>query len=360
MPRVKDLKRESFSFGPFFRTNAGTTLYSGIHQVLDPKAGTFHHDMSLRDYTLLYGRREKDASAFDVIEWPPGTFMGEQFLEGGLQLPSGRLIFTMWGIAVRGENWRCGVLISDDDGKSWRFNTVGYEPDLSIRNRPEQPAGFNEQTLFYTPEGRLVSIIRGREGLGRGVPGGGNADTWFFRSESSDDGETWTTPEPTDLPGTGATNAPGLTLPDGSLLIGSRIPYSRTYYDLPEKDLFGLNLARSFDRGRTWVPECFIQRDHEGHAFNRHHCAMNGRFYQTGINEQNGERIPCSAAARPTTPRSVLRGLASALQQIKLLTVEDTLQLAAGSLQYDYIFGFFGHACEPKLQRVLKLRLRIE
>jgi hypothetical protein len=290
-------------------------LYTGIHQVLDAEEGTQQQDLSMRAYMLLYARREKGESDINIVEWPSGTFMGEQFLEGGLQLPSGRLIFTMWGVAQRGENWRCGVLISDDDGRSWRFNTVGYEPDLAIRDNPTEtgyPAGFNEQTLFYTKEGTIVSIIRGREKLGRGVPGGDMQDTWFFRSESCDDGDTWSTPEPTNLPGTGATIGQGLTLPDGSLLIGCRIPYSREYYDLAEKDLFGLNLAHSFDNGRTWTPEFIIQRDHEGNGFTTHHCAMNGWFRKVAENK------------------------------------------------YEYIFGFFGHDYEPKLQRMLRLTLKIE
>jgi len=315
LPRVKNLTRESFSFGPFFRTRAGTVLYTGIHQVLDAAEGTHQQDLSFRAYTLLYARREKGQTDLDIVEWPSGTFMGEQFLEGGFQLPSGRLIFTMWGVAHRGENWRCGVLISDDDGKSWRFNTVGYEPDLAIRDNPTEtgyPAGFNEQTLFYTKEGTIVSIIRGREKLGRGVPGGGDQDTWFFRSESRDEGETWSKLEATNLPGTGATIGLGLTLPDGSLLIGCRLPYSREYYDLPEQDLHGLNLARSFDHGKTWTPEAIIQRDPEGNGFTTHHCAMNGFFRKIAENK------------------------------------------------FEYIFGFFGHAYEPKLQRMLRLTLRIE
>jgi hypothetical protein len=316
LPRVRDITRESFWWGPFFRTRAGTVLYTGIHQVLDAQEGTRQHDLSLRAYMLLYARREKGQaeSEMKIVEWPSGTFMGEQFLEGGFQLPSGRLIFSMWGVAQRGENWRCGVLLSDDDGQTWRFNTVGYEPDLAIRDNPTgtgYPAGFNEQTLFHTREGVLVSIIRGREKLGRGVPGGGNEDTWFFRSESHDDGETWTQPAPTNLPGTGATTGLGLTLPDGSLLLGCRIPYSRDYYHLPEKDLFGLNLARSFDNGLTWTPEAIIQRDPDGNAFNSHHCAMNGFFRRLS------------------------------------------------ATRYEYIFGFFGHSYRPKLQRMLRLRLSI-
>lgn len=311
MPRVKNLHKESFGFGPIFRTREGTVLYYGIHQVLDAEEGTVHQDMSLRNYMNLFARKEKGETEIRIKEWPPGMFMGEQFLEGGFQLPSGRLLFTMWGIDKRGENWRCGMLLSDDDGRTWRFKTVGYEPDLSLRDRPAQPTGFNEQTVFYTQDGKIVSIIRGREQIGRGVPGGGNKDTWFFHAESDDDGETWSKPVPTNLPGTGATVGQGLTLPDGSLLIGCRVPYSREYYDLPDKELYGLNLARSFDGGRTWTPEKIIQHDPDGHGMNTHHCACNGIFRKLADNE------------------------------------------------YEYIFGFFGHAYEPKLQRVLSVKLVI-
>ena len=101
----------------------------------------------------------------------------------------------------------------------------------------------------------------------------------------------------------------GLTLPDGSILIGCRIPYSREYYNLPEKDLYGLNHARSFDDGKTWTPEFILQRDPEGNPFNNHYCAMNG-FFRT-ISEN----------------------------------------------RYEYIFGFFGHDFKPKLQRMLKVVL---
>ena len=310
LPRVKNLEKESLCLGLWGPAVAGTELCFGFHQALDRSDGTVHHDMSLRNYMMLLGRREKGRMDHDLKECPPGTFMGEQFMEGGFQLPSGRLVFTLWGTMQRGENWRCGVLLSDDDGQTWRFRTTGYEPDRGIRDKAEQPAGFNEQTLFHTKEGRIVSIIRGREKLGRGVPGGGNDDTWFFRSESCDEGETWSKPEPTNLPGTGATIGQGLTLPDGSLLIGCRIPYSREYYELPEKDLYGLNFARSFDEGKTWTPEFIIQRDHEGNPFNNHYCAMNGRFWKLSENE------------------------------------------------YLYQFGFFGHDYKPKLQRLLAVRLK--
>lgn len=311
LDRVKDVQKETLGLMLWGPTAAGTEFCFGYHQVLDNDTSPVHKDMSLRNYMMLFGRREKGQAGHNLREYPPGSFMGEQFMEGGLQMPSGRLVFTIWGIMERGENWRSGVLLSDDDGRTWRFRTVAYEPDLSIRDNPAQPAGFNEQTLFHLQDGTIVSILRAREKLGRGVPGGGTRDTWFFRSESKDEGETWSPYEATNLPGTGATFGQGLTLPDGSLLIGCRTPYSREYYNLPDKSLHGLHMARSFDGGRTWQTEFFIQHDHEGNPFNNHYCAMNGRFLQVAPDE------------------------------------------------YLYVFGFFGHDFTPKLQRLLAARLKI-
>ena len=104
-----------------------------------------------------------------------------------------------------------------------------------------------------------------------------------FSALFGDRGETWS-PEPTNLAGTGAPAA-GLTLPDGSLLNVSRIPYSRALYRLREPDLFGLHVVRSFDEGRTWRTEWIKQRDPEGNPFDNYYNAMNGQFLQIGPRE---------------------------------------------------------------------------
>lgn len=286
-PVEGDRTRQSVSLSLFGPTRQGTVLTHGCHMRLGPRAETLYEDLAFRAYTLLIGRREAGAADFTMERHPPGTFLGEQFMERGVQLPSGRLVFAIWGCRERGENWRCGVLISDDDGKNWRYRDVGYEPDLAIRDRPPgdgsgggvYPAGFNEQSLFLTPAGRLVSIIRGREKLGR-LPGSPR-DTWFFRSISDDDGQTWTAPEPVNVAGTGAAGV-GWVLADGSLLHACRVPYSRTLCDLPEPELFGLHLARSHDDGATWQTEAFVQRDPEGRPFDNHYNAMNGQFVPLG------------------------------------------------------------------------------
>lgn len=277
-PVTGDRTRQSVGLSLLGPTQQGTVLAHGCHMQLGSEAKRLYEDLSFRAYTLLLGRRETGAADFTYERYPSGAFLGEQFMERGVQLPSGRLVFAIWGCRARGENWRCGVLLSDDDGRTWRYRDVGYEPDLGIRDRPDgdgYPAGFNEQSLFLTPAGRLVSIIRGREKLGRLVDS--PKDTWFYRSVSDDDGETWSTPEPVNVAGTGAAGV-GWVLPDGSLLHACRVPYSRTLYDLPESELFGLHLARSFDDGATWQTERFVQRDPEGRPFTNHYNAMNGQF----------------------------------------------------------------------------------
>jgi len=254
-PVTGDRGRQSVGLCLSGPTQDGSLLTQGCHMQLGKEAEGLYEDLSFRAYTMLMGRREAGETDFEYRRYPSGTFLGEQFVERGVVLASGRVVLAIWGCRERGENWRCGVLISDDDGRTWRYRDVGYEPDLSIRDRADDggyPAGFNEQSLFVTVEGRLVSIIRGREKLGRLADS--PQDTWFFRSVSDDDGETWTKPEPTNVAGTGAAGV-GWVLPDGSLLHACRVPYSRTLYELPEPELFGLHLARSFDEGRSWETE---------------------------------------------------------------------------------------------------------
>ncbi|MEW6751922.1 MAG: sialidase family protein [Candidatus Latescibacterota bacterium] len=277
-PLTGDPTRQSLGLGLHGPTRQGTLLAIGSHMRLAEGAQRFYHDLSFRAYTLLIGRREVGAPDFAYQEHPPGTFLGEQFMERGVELASGRLVFTLWGVARRGENWQCGVTLSDDDGRTWRYRQVGYEPDRGIRDNPGAdgyPAGYNEQSLFVLPDGRLVSLIRGREKLGR-LPDSPR-DTWFFRSESRDHGETWSPPRTTNVAGTGAAGV-GWVLPDGSLVHACRVPYSRTLYALPEPELFGLHLVRSGDAGVTWQTEHLLQRDPEGRPFTNHYNAMNGQF----------------------------------------------------------------------------------
>ena len=279
MRTLADPAKASSTLGIFGPTRRGTTLAVGYHVAKGATKDNYQEDIRYRASSLVVGRREKGAREFAFRAYPSGTFLGEQFAYGGLVLASGRVVLQIWGAARDGENWQCGVLISDDDGRAWRYRQVGYERALDIRNKPRTPAGFNEQTLFELRDGTLVSIIRGREGLGR-VPESPK-DTRYFRSESRDRGETWSKPEPTELAGTGAPPS-GITLPDGSIVIASRIPYSRDLYALADRSAYGLHIARSRDGGRTWSTEWVQQSDPDGRPFDNYYNVMNGQFLRTG------------------------------------------------------------------------------
>ncbi len=272
-------KEASSALSTFGPTRRGTVLAVGYHVAKGARKESYKEDIRYRGGSLVVGRKEKGARDFAWQAYPTGTFLGEQFGYGGIIHSSGRTILQIWGAARGGENWQCGVLLSDDDGRTFRYRTVGYEPSLEIRDDPRTPAGFNEQTLLEMTGGTLVSLIRGREKLGR-VPDS-RRDTWYFRSESRDRGETWSKPEPTNLAGTGAPPS-GIALPDGSLLTASRVPYSRTLYPLGDKTAFGLHFARSIDGGRTWTTTRLFQADPEGRPFDNHYNAMNGQFLRLG------------------------------------------------------------------------------
>lgn len=278
MKTLADPAKASSSLGIFGPTKKGTTFAVGYHVPKGASKENYQEDIRYRASSLIIGRREKGAREFTFRAYPTGTFLGEQFGYGGLILSSGRTILQVWGAAKDGDNWQCGIVISDDDGKTWRYRPVGYEPSLEIRDKPRTPAGFNEQTLFELRDGTLVSMIRGREKLGR-VPASPK-DTWYFRSESRDRGETWSKPEATNLAGTGAPPS-GIALPDGSILMASRLPYSRELYPLKDQSAFGLHMARSTDGGKTWRTEWVRQSDPEGRVFDNYYNAMNGQFLRT-------------------------------------------------------------------------------
>lgn len=278
---MRDSINESLVLGVTGPTQKGTLIVNGFHfKVSD--SSLLYKDTNWRTYDLIIGRREKGVNEFTFQRHPSGTFMGEQFMERGIQLANGRLVYTIWGAKEKGENWRCGVLLSDDDGLTWRYRDVAYEPKRSIRTDSAVTAGFNEQTLFLTKAGKIVSIIRGRAKLGQVESS--PKDTWYLRSESTDNGETWSPYETTGLAGTGAPGV-GLVLPDGSFLQASRLPYSRDLFSIPDPKLEGLHLARSFDEGKTWKTEKIFQHDPKGLPFTNHYNAMNGQFLKVAENE---------------------------------------------------------------------------
>jgi hypothetical protein len=258
----------------------GTAIASGFHN--SSGVQTSGRGINWRPNAALIGRKEADAGEYTWNRYPTGTFLGEQFVEKGIFTRSGRIVLAIWGSAKEGENWQCGVLLSDDDGKTWRYRRVGYAADLDLRKKPEEPVGYNEQTLFEAQDGTLVSIIRGRQKLAQLVERK-PWETFFSRSVSRDEGETWSQPELTNLAGTGATGV-GMVLSDTSLLTAARIPQhvQETWVKPKHPELYGLHLARSFDLGKTWQTERFFQYAPDQTPFDNYYNAMNGQFIRLG------------------------------------------------------------------------------
>jgi len=267
--------QEFLTLSPFGPTSRGTSLVAGYRTLKAVRDGKYREDVRWRPGELLIGRMPKGSAGYAMRRYPAGTFLGEQFVAPGLMLPGGRIVLKLWGAKRQGDNWQAGVLLSDDDGAGWRYRVVGPPCPREMRDDPEMPVGFNEQTLFAAGGNTLVSLLRARAKLGR-IPDSPR-DTWFFRSESRDGGETWSAPEPTNLAGTGAPSS-GITLPDGSLVMAARIPYSRSVYKLAVPGAFGLHIVRSFDLGRTWRTEHILDKGPDGRVFDNHYNAMNGQF----------------------------------------------------------------------------------
>lgn len=97
-------------------------------------------------------------------------------------LPSGRWLLPIFHcVSIPGRKWvgdldTSAVLISDDEGASWRETDV-----------PES-TGCVHMNIHPLADGSLLALFRSRW-----------ADS-IHASRSTDDGETWTAPEPTELP----------------------------------------------------------------------------------------------------------------------------------------------------------------
>jgi predicted neuraminidase len=121
--------------------------------------------------------------------WGPIHIMLPETAEGGIfvrqpivALPSGRLLLPIFHcVRVPGQKWvgerdYSAVMISDDAGGSWREVVV---PDST---------GCVHMNIGVLADGTLVALYRSRW-----------ADA-VYRSTSTDGGESWTAPEPTELP----------------------------------------------------------------------------------------------------------------------------------------------------------------
>lgn len=153
---------------------------------------------------------------------------------GPNQLADGRLLYAgkeLW----TGER-RCGFCVSDDDGQSWRWLAA-----LPTREG-DDPANYHELHAVEAGDGKLIAHVRNHNRTN---------DRETLQSESSDGGETWSTPR-----SIGVWGLPShlVRLADDRLLMsyGHRRPP------------FGVQARVSSDQGETWSDPIVISDDGVG------------------------------------------------------------------------------------------------
>ncbi|KWX22664.1 glycosyl hydrolase [Mycolicibacterium wolinskyi] len=139
--------------------------------------------------------------------WGPVHTLIPETDEGGVfirqpvvRLPSGRLLLPVFHcVKVPGHKWvgdhdYSAVMVSDDSGESWREVAVPCS------------TGCVHMNIGRLSDGTLVALYRSRW-----------ADA-VYRSTSTDDGETWTAPVPTELPNNNS-SIQFVVLPDDRLAL---------------------------------------------------------------------------------------------------------------------------------------------
>lgn len=134
---------------------------------------------------------------FDVImqaDWTSAAPYWQQSPDGGVTWEPPLRLMDVPGLMFRSKplvlqgriilpayderTWQSRMLLSDDDGQSWRL----AEPIIT-------PTGNIHPCVVPLAEGRLLAYLR---------TGGAGGVIW--RTESADGGETWADPTPTDIP----------------------------------------------------------------------------------------------------------------------------------------------------------------
>lgn len=168
-----------------------------------------------------------------------------------VQLAGGRLVVPVAQHTRAEGKWRDGEVlcyVSDDEGRSWRC-----APERLTANANGKTVSLMEPGVVETAANELFMVIRTRVGC-------------QYVSRSSDGGEHWTAPEPSQLlspesPAT-LTKLPGTN----TLLViwndhaGMPLEFrtARSPHRTP------LSLALSHDGGRTWSKSKVIESDPEG------------------------------------------------------------------------------------------------
>ncbi len=186
--------------------SSGSVLVAAGFLVADDRLVAFYTTTPGGNFdakTALFARTSADGQTWGE----PHRITSGFFIAAPRRLPSGRLILAGEHVGDRRSTARMRLLYTDQpDGLGgWREASIG-PTDLKV-------FGYTEPSPFLREDGTLVMAFRNYSGS-------------LYASESSDEGATWTTPEPTGFPDSTARFATG-RLPDGTTyLINNPMPES--------------------------------------------------------------------------------------------------------------------------------------
>lgn len=147
----------------------------------------------------------------------------------GCVLPDDTIVQQVYGNTVAGGPYRAWVLRSEDGGETWEMVPMAYDGGVHP---------FNESSLLYLPEGRIIAMVRTASGS-KSIP---EEEKYLWQTHSDDGGKTWSEPKKTGMWGYPAHL---LMLRNGAVLCsyGHRRPP------------YGIRACFSYDGGRTWDVE---------------------------------------------------------------------------------------------------------
>jgi len=166
------------------------------------------------------------------------TLANVRFYRSIIELDNGNLLASMYGRFRGDEKYRSFLVESTDRGESWSYlSTIAYDPKVGTE-------GFCEPVMALLPDGEILCIMR----TGSGEP--------LYQSKSSDQGETWSKPEPTGVRGV-----------DPDLIVLSNDVIACSYGRLqPKREIepsasldprlsasMGNQIMFSVDKGDTWT-----------------------------------------------------------------------------------------------------------
>ena len=147
----------------------------------------------------------------------------------GCVLPDDTIVHQAYGSASAGDPFRAWVLRSEDGGETWEMVTMAYDGGVHP---------FNETSLLYLPEGRIIAMVRTSSGS-KNIP---QEEKYLWQTHSDDGGKTWSEPTKTEMWGYPAHL---LLLRNGDVLCsyGHRRPP------------YGIRACFSYDGCKTWDVE---------------------------------------------------------------------------------------------------------